>query len=98
MLARYTGVGDHQVAIHLAAYSIRSVIQRQRLLIIPLHEDRDGKDTRYARMRRSRHLSLNSLAARRCQQVMPTKDASTWQGAPTAFYDGCGPAGAPKVP
>src|ERR1700693_97582 len=75
MLARHARVLDHQVAIHLAAYGIRSVIQRQRLLIVPLHEDRDGKDARYARMRRSRHLSLNpllnSLAA-----IMP----ATWHG------------------
>ncbi len=56
MLARHARVGDHQVAIHLAAHGIGSVIQRQRLLIVALYKDRDGKDAGYARVRRSRHV------------------------------------------
>src|ERR1700719_4311492 len=56
MLARHARVGNHQVAIHLAANGIRSVIQRQRLLITSLDKDRNGKNGGYARMRRSRRV------------------------------------------
>ena len=52
VLARYARVGNHQVAIHLAAHRVRGVIQRQRLLVASLYEDRDGKDAGDARMRR----------------------------------------------
>jgi hypothetical protein len=43
MLARDARIGDDQIAIHFAAHRVGSVIQRQRLLIAALHEDRDGK-------------------------------------------------------
>src|ERR1039458_4933249 len=62
MLAGHARVGDHQVAIHLAAHGVGGVIQLQRLLIIPLYEDRDGKDGGYARMRRRRHAACILLA------------------------------------
>src|ERR1700730_12203952 len=63
MLARNARVGDDQVAIDFAAHGIRSVIQRQCLLIASRYEVRRGKDARYTRMRRSRHLSPNSPTA-----------------------------------
>ena len=50
MLARHARVGDHQVAIHLAPHCVRRVVQRQRLLLASLHEDRDGKDARNSGM------------------------------------------------
>jgi hypothetical protein len=56
MLAGYARVGNHQVAIDLAAHGVRRVIQRQRLLIASLYKNRDGKDAGYTRMRRSRHV------------------------------------------
>jgi len=56
VLARHARVGDHQVAVHLAAHRVRGVIQRECLLIIALHEDRDGKRCSIYPMRRSRHV------------------------------------------
>ena len=44
MLARHARIGDDQIAIHLPPHRVRRVIQRQRLLLAPLHVDRDGKD------------------------------------------------------
>ena len=56
VLARYPRIRNHQIAIDLAPHRIRSVIQRQRLLIASLYKNSDGKNAGYARMRRRRHV------------------------------------------
>ncbi len=90
MLARHARIGDHQVAIHLAPHGIRSVIQRQRLLIVSLHENRDRKDSGDTRMRRE----VDMFPELSCGPHA-SKDASILH-CPTAFYDVRGLAGAGK--
>src|SRR5271155_1704694 len=51
MLARHARIGNHQVAIDLAADRVGRVIQRKRLLIVSRDKNRDGKDAGDARMR-----------------------------------------------
>jgi hypothetical protein len=56
VLARHPRIRNHQIAINRASHRIRSVIQRQRLLIASLYKDSDRKNAGYARMRRRRHV------------------------------------------
>ena len=67
MLARDPRIGNHQIAVHLAADGVRSVIQRQRLLLVPLDVDHDRENTRHCtrwRNRRNRHETPKSPAAK----------------------------------
>src|SRR3981081_666404 len=46
MFARNSRIGNHQIPIHFAANRIRSVIQRERLLLISLDVDHHRENTR----------------------------------------------------
>src|SRR3981081_143281 len=54
MLARDSRIGNHQIPIHFAANRIRSVIQRERLLLISLDVDHHRENTRDPTRRRNR--------------------------------------------
>src|SRR5258706_13957651 len=52
MFTRDSRIGDHQIAIHLAPNRVRSVIQRERLLLISLYVDHNRENTRHPPRRR----------------------------------------------